>query len=85
MNFSIQWHPQAFKNLEKLEKPIIERILRKMDAMSIEPFRCLERFEKESIYKFRICEYRALIEVDMEAHALLVQDFDHRSRIYKRI
>lgn len=47
----------------------------------LEPFRFLEHFEGNG-YKFRIGDYRALIDVDFEKKILKVRVFDKRERIY---
>lgn len=84
MNFTIEWHPQAFKILEKLPLHVIARITKKLDKISEAPFRYLEHYEGEKVYKLRIGDYRALVDVDQINQVLLVQAFDHRGRIYKR-
>lgn len=81
MTFSIHWHPKAAKYVEKLPKEIAERILAKFDQLSEEPFRFLEHYEGD-YYKFRVGEYRALIDVDVKNSVLKVQVFDKRERIY---
>jgi mRNA interferase RelE/StbE len=80
----IEWHPQAFKNLDGLSRELIGRVLKKLDAVAKDPFRFLEHYEGDKVYKLRIGDYRALIDVDKEQDVLSVQQFDHRSRIYKR-
>ncbi len=57
----IEWHSQAFKNLENLPKQLIEHILKKMERVAENPFRYLEHYEGEQVYKLRIGDYRALI------------------------
>ena len=85
MTFSISWHPQAFKRLEKLPKTVIERVVKKMDVVADDPFRYLEHFETDNVFKLRIGEYRALIDIDPKTHTILIQEFDHRGRMYKRM
>ena len=84
MNYAVKWHPQAFKILKKLPDILIQRVLSKMDAVIQDPFRFLERYEGENLYKLRIGNYRALIEVNPEQKLLLIQVFDHRARVYNR-
>ena len=62
---------------------IISRILKKFDIMKEDPFRYLESYGGEMLYKFRIGDYRALIDVDFEKKILYVRVFDKRGRIYK--
>ncbi|MFH1511305.1 MAG: type II toxin-antitoxin system RelE/ParE family toxin [Candidatus Woesearchaeota archaeon] len=84
MTYSVKWHPQAIKVVEKLQKSMIERVLSKLDDVSEEPFRFLERFEGQSLFKLRVGDYRALIEVDQKNQVLLIQVFEHRSKVYKQ-
>lgn len=83
MSFSVDWNPSAVKVLEKLPNELIKRILNKIDEVKENPFRYLEHFEDEKLYKLRIGDYRALIDIDFENKILLIQVFDKRGRIYK--
>lgn len=84
MNYEVKWSPKAAKNLSSLPKELIERVLNKFDLVKEEPFRFLEYFDDKILYKLRIGDYRALIDVDSENKTLLVQVFDKRGRVYKR-
>ena len=84
MTYTLKWHPQAYKVLNKLPKEVLQRVIGKFDLVIEEPFRYLEHFEGQDLFKLRIGDYRALVKVDFEGKLLLVQVFDHRSRIYNR-
>ena len=81
MTFSIQWNPGA---LDYLPKEIIPRIIKKIEGMVETPFRFLDHYKGEKVYKLRIGDYRALIDVDLTFKVLKVRVVDHRSRVYKR-
>lgn len=83
MTYGIKWHPQAYKVLRKLPKDMIKRTLDKLDAVSNDPFKFLEHFEGDKLYKLRIGNYRALIDIIFEDKLILVKVFDHRSKVYK--
>ena len=57
---------------------------KKVSSIKENPFHFLEHYEGEDVYKLRIGDYRALIDVDFENKVLLVQVVDHRRRIYKK-
>ena len=84
MTYTLKWHPHAFKVLEKLPKEIIQRVLNKFDLVIEEPFRFLEHYEGENLFKLRIGDYRALVEANIQNKILLVKVFDHRSKIYNK-
>lgn len=82
MTFQVEWHPKACKNLSRLPTELIKRILKKVDEVKGDPFRYLEHFEGANVYKLRIGDYRALIEIDFKNNILYIQVFDKRGRIY---
>jgi len=84
MTYEVKLHPKVAKFLQKLPKKISERIKDKLKDVRKDPFHFLEHYAGEDVYKLRIGEYRALIDVDFRNKILYVQVLDHRSRIYKR-
>ena len=84
MSYNLKWHPQAFKVLDKLQKETIQRVLDKFDLVIEDPFRFLEHYEGDKLFKLRIGNYRALVEVNIQNKILLVKVFDHRSKIYNK-
>jgi len=83
MSYAIEWHPKASKNLSNLPKDLIRNVLNKLDQVKENPFRFLEHFERKNVYKLRIWDYRALIDVDFENKILYIQIFDKRGRVYR--
>ena len=83
MNYTIEWHSKASKNLSNLPKDLIRNVLNKLDQVKENPFRFLEHFERKNVYKLRIWDYRALIDVDFENKILYIQIFDKRGRVYR--
>ena len=85
MMWEVLLSPDVEQFLKKQDKHIAERIrsgLRKLKTDN--PFHYLEHFEGRDYYKFRIGDYRALIDVDFQNKLLKVQILDHRGVIYKR-
>ncbi len=71
--------------LKKQDKQVEERIrkgLRKLECDN--PFRFLEHFEDSGYYKYRIGDYRVLVDIDFENRIIKAQVLDHRGIIYKR-
>ena len=84
MNYTVKWTPKSVKVLSKLPKDIALRIWNKTEMLKENPFRYLEHYEGSG-YKFRIGEYRLLIDVDFDNKVLIVRVFNKRERIYGKV
>ena len=84
MSYSLEWNPKVRVFLRKLPKSIAQRIIKKILLIKESPFSYLQHFEGEKVYKLRVGDYRALIDVEYSTKILLVQVIDHRKRIYKK-
>ena len=84
MTFTIMLHPRVDRFLRKLEHAVAKRIRKKLRLLQHEPFRFLEHHEGADVFKLRIGDYRALIDVDSTKRIVYVQHLDHRRRIYKK-
>ena len=83
MNYKIELGPRAKKIIIKLPQDISLRIVKKLRQLEENPFRYLEHYEGNG-YKFRIGDYRALIDINVENKILIVRVIDKRGRVYKR-
>ena len=83
MNYEIEIGLKAKKAFNKLPKSIALRLAKKLRQLKEDPFRYLKHFEGGG-YKFRVGDYRALIDVDFERKVLVVRVLDKRERVYKR-
>ncbi len=83
MAYLVKLHPKVIKFIEKCDKPISDRIYKRLELLKENPFRYLEHYEGEDCFKFRIGDYRALVDVDNSRKIVFIQVLDHRGRIYK--
>mgnify|MGYP001590229259 CR=1 FL=1 len=82
--WSVVLSPDVQSFLTKQDKQIEIRLKKGLKKLECDnPFRFLEHFEGQDYYKFRIGDYRALIDVDYPQKLIQVQVLDHRSVIYK--
>jgi mRNA-degrading endonuclease RelE of RelBE toxin-antitoxin system len=81
MTYSIEWHPKVRNFLRKLPKNISARIVKKVRQITEKPFHYLEHYEGEDVYKLRIGDYRALIDVDFSNKILYVRVLGYRKNI----
>ena len=84
MTYKISFHPKVKKFFQKHQDDTAKRILNKLHTIKSNPFRYLDHYEGEKLYKLRIGDFRALIDVDNEKKILYVEVLDKRSRIYKK-
>ena len=80
----IEWTERAIKDLERLDKPIARRILRRLawfskNFQSIVPEPLTG--ELKGTFKLRIGNWRAVYTV--EGKIIVIQFIGHRSEIYK--
>lgn len=83
MSYEIEIGLKAKKVFNKLPKGTALRLIKKLRQLKENPFRYLKHFEGGG-YKFRVGDYRALIDVDFTRKILVLRILDKRGRIYKR-
>ena len=77
--------PDVQDFLNKQDQHIALQLRKRLERLKCEnPFHFLEHYEGRDYYKFRIGDYRALIDVDFKESVLKVQVLDLRGRIYQR-
>lgn len=85
MLWGIILSPDVQEFLKKVDSQISIRLRKGLEKLKVEnPFHYLEHYEGDDYYKYRIGDYRALIDVDFSSKTLKVRVLDHRSVIYKK-
>jgi len=82
--FKIEWTEEAVRDLEKLDRQVAIRILRKLDWFSRNFARVVPEplsGEFKGAYKLRVGDWRVVYTV--EDGAIVVQYVGHRREIYK--
>jgi mRNA interferase RelE/StbE len=84
--YQVRFTSTALEQLEKLEKPFSQRVLKKLKWLA-------EHFEESNpmplsgnlkdIFKLRVGDYRALYTFDKAQETILVHFVQHRSEVYK--
>jgi mRNA interferase RelE/StbE len=80
--FQIELTDLARVKLRKQEPHIRDRIVRKLKQAATNPSRYLERLSSIESYKFRVGDYRAIVDVNWNHQILYVLTLGHRSVIY---
>ena len=83
MTFRVELSELTAERLRKLDGPLRNRIVRKLEQTAKDPSRFLERLSAVESYKLRVGDYRLIIDVDWKGETLYVLTVGHRSVIYR--
>jgi len=79
----IIFSPKAKKQLNKLEKSIQERIITALERIRVRPEIYLTKLVSIPYYKFRVGNYRIIIDLDNGRLEILIIQIGHRKNVYK--
>ena len=80
--YQLIFEKRALNFLNKLEKPVKQRIWNKLQECKKDPFRFLEHLEEIKGFKLRVGDYRIVVDVDNQIKTLKILKVDHRKKIY---
>lgn len=82
--YEIIFSDRAKKQLKELEKHLQERIIKALERIRLRPEAFATKLVGEPSYKFRIGDYRVIMDVDKGRLIILVIKIGHRRNIYER-
>jgi len=74
---------KAEKSLRKLPKDIQDRIINSLKRIRIRPEAHITKLVDDPGYKFRVGDYRIILDIDKNKLLILVIKIGHRKNIYK--
>jgi len=80
--FQIELTETAKNFLKKLQKKDAEIILNKIYSIRENPYRFLKRLQGEKLWRLRIGDYRAVVDVIVSMNRIIVIRIGHRKNIY---
>ena len=80
--YSIQIEENAEKFLKNLDKKDAEMILNKIYSIRDNLFRFLKRLQGDKLWRLRISDYRAIVDVVVSANKIVVVRIGHRKNVY---
>ena len=80
--YSIEIEKNAEKFLKKLPKKDAELILKKIYSIRDNPFRFLKRLQGQKLWRLRISDYRAIIDVVISANKIILVRIGQRKNVY---
>ena len=84
MTFEVIIHPKAAKALEKMQRDIANRIMKKLEEAKHEPKKYTEKLVESEDYKIRVGDYRIFVGIIYDTTTLEVYSIKHRREAYKK-
>ena len=84
--FKINWKSSSERDLRKIDKKYIPRIVDAIESLANNPFPSQSKKLKdsESSFRLRIGDYRIIYQVDSEKKEIIVYHLRHRKDAYRR-
>mgnify|MGYP001056358581 FL=1 len=82
MAFAVLLHPKAAKTLERLEKPIRQRIKERLRELKAHPEKIGKQLIYSNFWSLRIGDYRAIYEINREKYQVIILFIGHRKKVY---
>jgi mRNA interferase RelE/StbE len=84
-SYKIEWKNSAYKELQKLPRPIITRVVAAVSELSNEPFPhgVKKLVGSEFSYRIRIGDYRVVYEVFENRLVIEIIRIRHRKDVYR--
>lgn len=82
--WTVVYTTKAEKDLEELGEKIAKKVILLMDEIAKDPYGLLEKLTNLPLYKFRVGEYRGIVDIINDKLILHVVKIKHKSQIYKK-
>jgi mRNA interferase RelE/StbE len=85
-SFKIEWKQSAKKELKKLDKQIIPRILQAVEDLADNPYSLNSKklTGSDSIYRIRVRDYRIIYNIKSSILIIEIIKVGHRREIYRQ-
>ncbi|NDE68974.1 MAG: type II toxin-antitoxin system RelE/ParE family toxin [Microbacteriaceae bacterium] len=84
--WTLEWSLKADRQIRKLDKSVVQRVLRKLEWLkqNPNPRELLTELKDDwaGCHRLRVQEYRVILEILEWSHTLLVLEVGHRKDIY---
>ena len=86
-SYRVRWKKSAQKELRKLHKDLILKILEFVENLSDDPYPdgCRKLRGSQHTYRFRIGDYRIVYDVQSDILTIEIIRIGHRKDIYRRL
>ncbi len=80
--YEIIFSEKAKRQLEKLEKSVQERIISALERIKMRPEAFVTKLVGDAAFKFRVGDYRLLMDIDQGKLLILIIKVGHRKNVY---
>lgn len=86
-SYNLSFKPTVEKDLNSLPKPLIARILDRIEQLKSDPLprQSIKLHGAERLYRLRVSDYRIVYELDTEAMLITIHYVRHRREVYRRL
>ena len=85
LTYSLEYSAEAVMQLERLDRSIAKRILKKLDSTMNNPHNFFEQLTGRPEYKLRVGDYRIIANIEDSSKKILIRTIGHRKNIYDKI
>lgn len=84
-DYSLTFARSARKELEALHASLVERIMRKIEALTSQPrpIGCRKLQREENVWRIRVGDYRVIYSVDDDERKVDIITVRHRNKAYE--
>lgn len=85
MIYQLVWNELAIDDLRTIDKIIQQRIIKKVRLIEERPFVFVDRLTGFQLFKLRIGDYRAILDINNKENKIIVILVGHRSKVYTEL
>jgi mRNA interferase RelE/StbE len=87
VSFKVLFRPSVAKDLRRLPRNAVPRIIAAIRALENSPFPrgAVKLSGSEELYRLRVGDYRVVYGVDASAHTILIHRVRHRREVYQNL
>ena len=84
--YKIEWKRAAKKELKKLDKQVILRVLQAVESLAEDPLRSGSKklVGSNSIYRIRVGDYRIIYNIESSILTVEIIKVGHRGQVYRK-
>ena len=82
MAFRVFLHPNAAKELRKIDPLSKNKIKKALEELAIDPWKAGKPLNPSNFWSVRSGDYRAIYEIDSDQNMALVLFIGHRKKVY---